>query len=69
MRHTILDLETYNRTRGLEGGAIYTVVEEGIEPLEMVVDEGGVPTRTGIIGYYLGSALILFLFAYIFIVL
>lgn len=57
MRFPKFDLDTYNRTKDLSGGAIYAIVEEEIPEIEMITDENGNPTRGGLIGYALAYAL------------
>lgn len=57
MRIVKFDIDSFNRTSGLAGGATYTVVEEEIAEIEMICDEHGNPTRGGVIGYWLAYAI------------
>ncbi|MDE8652864.1 hypothetical protein [Novosphingobium album (ex Liu et al. 2023)] len=58
MRIVKFDLNTYNLTKDLPGGATYGVVEEEVPEIEMITDENGNPTRGGLIGYALAYALL-----------
>src|SRR3546814_15050513 len=52
-----VDVETYNRTKGLSDSTIYTFVEEETPDIEMITDSEGNPTLGGRIGYALDYAL------------
>lgn len=56
MRFVKFDLNTYNQTKGT-GTPVYSIVEEEIPEIEMIVDKSGNPTRGGMIGYVLAYIL------------
>lgn len=60
------DLETYNRTKDLPGGPIFSMVEAEFAEIEPFQDSYGVPTKGGQIGYHIASVLLLGLFLYLY---
>ena len=56
MRLVKFDIETYNQTKGT-GTPLYSVIEEEVPQIAMIVDDSGNPTIGGKIGYALAYIL------------
>ncbi|MGE0774001.1 MAG: hypothetical protein AB7G25_02045 [Sphingomonadaceae bacterium] len=56
MRVVKFDIGTYNQTKGT-GTPLYSIIEEEVPQIEMIVDDCGAPTIGGRIGYALAYIL------------
>lgn len=63
------DIDTYNRTKDLPGGPVFTVTETDYPEIEMIVDAKSKPSRGELIGHAIAYTLIASLICGIFYVL